>query len=316
LTTAATAAPTTATTAVQADPAAAYLKAIGRTRLLDAAAEVELARQIEAGLFAQDRLDTADGLTAADRADLEWLAAAGRIAKDRMVEANLRLVVSVAKRYVYTGMPLLDLVQEGNIGLIRAVEKFDHTLGFKFSTYATWWIKQAVHRAADDQSRTIRVPAHMAELIAKVTRTRRGLETARGREATPAEIGAELGLTADRVTEVLAYDRAPVSLHAPLGEDGGELGDLVEDTAGPSVEDSVTGATLRAQLDQVLAELTEREGEVLALRYGLADGEVHTLDEVGRTYGVTRERIRQIEKKALAKLRLRPRAELLRDYLV
>lgn len=313
----------TTTTATVADsPAkeasAAYLAAIGRTPLLDADGEVALARQIEAGLLAQERLDGTAGLTETDRADLEWLAAAGRIAKDRMVEANLRLVVSVAKRYAHGSVPLLDLVQEGNLGLIRAVEKFDHTLGFKFSTYATWWIKQAVRRGLDEQSRTIRVPAHMAEQIAKVSRTRRTLAARWDREPTPAEIAAELDLTGERVAEIQGYDRAPVSLHTPLGDDGdgGELGDIVEDTGTTPVEDQATNATLRAQIDRVLADLTEREASVLTLRYGLdSTGEPQSLDQIGRAYGVTRERIRQIEGKAMAKLRVSSRADLLRDYL-
>ncbi|MGW0661858.1 sigma-70 family RNA polymerase sigma factor [Streptodolium elevatio] len=304
--------------AASTDSVADYLKRIGRTPLLDAEREVALARQIEAGLYAQDRLDTDHTLTAAARADLEWLAAAGRMAKQHMIEANLRLVVSVAKRYAATGVPLPDLIQEGNCGLIRAVEKFDHERGFKFSTYAMWWIKQAVQRAVDETSRTIRVPSHMAELIAKVDRTSRRLERDLGRPATAAEIGAELDLTAEKVTQVQGYDRRPVSLHMPIGSEGeGELGDLIEDTASAPVEDQVAMAGLRAELDRVLADLTQREAEVVTLRFGLAgDGEPKTFEEIGRRFGVTRERIRQIEVKAMAKLRMKSRASLLRDYLV
>ncbi|WP_436775549.1 sigma-70 family RNA polymerase sigma factor [Yinghuangia sp. YIM S09857] len=299
------------------DSVADYLKRIGRTPLLDAEREVALARQIEAGLYAQERLDTDHALDAAARADLEWLAAAGRTVKQHMIEANLRLVVSVAKRYAATGVPLPDLIQEGNCGLIRAVEKFDHERGFKFSTYAMWWIKQAVQRAVDETSRTIRVPAHMAELIAKVDRTSRRLERDLGRAPTAAEIGAELDLTAEKVTRVQGYDRRPVSLHTPIGSEGdGELGDIIEDTVSTPVADQVADAGLRAELDRVLADLTEREAEVVTLRFGLAgDGEPRTFEEIGRHFGLTRERIRQIEVKAMAKLRRESRASVLRDYL-
>ncbi|MFB4293195.1 RNA polymerase sigma factor [Nonomuraea sp. ATR24] len=306
------------TAAATTDQVKDYLKNIGRVRLLDAQQEVALGERIEAGLFAQERLDRdGDALSPQDRADLEWIAADGRLAKDRMIEANLRLVVSIAKRQTGRGLPFLDLIQEGNLGLMRAVEKFDHRLGLKFSTYATWWIKQAVGRALADQSRTIRVPVHMTELINKVARARRELFQSLGREPSDEEIAEQVELTAERVEEIRGYAREPVSLSTPLGEEGDtELGDLIEDAGALDPTDAVGLDLLRDQLRQILDGLTEREAGVIALRFGLADGEPKTLDEIGKVYGVTRERIRQIEAKTMSKLRHPGRATALRDYLV
>ncbi|MEQ4715574.1 RNA polymerase sigma factor [Nonomuraea sp. B19D2] len=310
---AAVATTTTATT----DPVKDYLKQIGKIRLLDAHQEVALGERIEAGLFAQERLDReCHILSSQDRADLEWIAADGRLAKDQMIEANLRLVVSIAKRQTGRGLPMLDLIQEGNMGLMRAVEKFDHKLGLKFSTYATWWIKQAIGRALADQSRTIRIPVHMTELINKVNRARRELFQSLGREPSDEEIGLRAELTAEKVREIRGYAREPISLSLQLGDEGDtELGDLIEDVEAGDPTDVIGHDLLREQLLEVLGGLTEREAGVIALRYGLADGEPKTLDEIGKVYGVTRERIRQIEAKTMSKLRHPSRAMPLRDYL-
>lgn len=302
-----------------------YLKQIGRIRLLDAQQEVALGERIAAGLLAQERLDLDQtllaeqghaALSAQERADLEWTAADGRLARERMIEANLRLVVSIAKRWTGRGLPLLDLIQEGNVGLMRAVEKFDHTLGLKFSTYATWWIKQAITRAMADQARTIRIPVHMVELINKVARVQRRLQSELGREPTPEEIAQESELEVDRVIEVQRYGREPISLHTPLGEEGdSEFGDLIEDTEAVSPADAVSFTLLQQQLRALLDQLSEREAGVISMRYGLTDGKPMTLDEIGRVYGVTRERIRQIEAKTMSKLRHPSRSLALRDYL-
>ncbi|MBB6348221.1 RNA polymerase sigma factor RpoD-like protein [Nonomuraea muscovyensis] len=299
-----------------ADSVKTYLKAIGRVPLLSAEQEIDLAKRIEAGLFAQERLDTETDLPADLRADLAWIVDDGARAKQRMLEANLRLVVSIAKRYTGRGMLFLDLIQEGNLGLIRTIEKFDYRLGFKFSTYATWWIKQAITRAMADQARTIRIPVHMVELINKVARTQRRLQSDLGREPTPEEIATETDLPVERVVEVQAYGREPISLHTPLGETGdSEFGDLIEDTEAVSPADAVSFTLLQQQLRSLLGELTEREAGVISMRYGLTDGKPMTLDEIGKVYGVTRERIRQIEAKTMSKLRHPSRALALRDYL-
>ncbi len=293
-----------------------YLKQIGKVPLLSAEQEIDLAKRIEAGLFARERLDTELDLPADLRADLEWIAEDGALAKERMLEANLRLVVSIAKRYTGRGMLFLDLIQEGNLGLIRTIEKFDYTLGFKFSTYATWWIKQAITRAMADQSRTIRIPVHMVEVINKVSSTQRRLLADLGREPTPEEIAAEVEMAPDKVAEVQRYAREPISLHTPLGEEGdSELGDLIEDSESPSPAEQVSFTLMRSQLLQILDSLSEREAGVISMRYGLTDGRPMTLDEIGKVYGVTRERIRQIEAKTMSKLRHPSRAEALRDYL-
>jgi RNA polymerase primary sigma factor len=303
-------------TAVGADSVKTYLKAIGRVPLLTAEQEIELAKRIEAGLFAQERLDTEPGLTPELRADLEWISDDGLRAKRRMLEANLRLVVSIAKRYTGRGMLFLDLIQEGNLGLIRTIEKFDYRLGYKFSTYATWWIKQAITRAMADQARTIRIPVHMVELINKVARVHRRLQSELGREPTPDEIAKESELEVDRVVEIQGYGREPISLHTPLGEEGdSEFGDLIEDTEAISPAEAVSFTLLQQQLHSLLDQLSEREAGVITMRYGLADGKPMTLDEIGRIYGVTRERIRQIEAKTMSKLRHPSRALALRDYL-
>ncbi|MEU5869551.1 MULTISPECIES: RNA polymerase sigma factor [unclassified Nonomuraea] len=303
-------------TAVGADSVKTYLKEIGRVPLLTAEQEIELAKRIEAGLFATERLDSEPGLPPELRADLEWIADDGLRAKRRMLEANLRLVVSIAKRYTGRGMLFLDLIQEGNLGLIRTIEKFDYRLGYKFSTYATWWIKQAITRAMADQARTIRIPVHMVELINKVARVQRRLQSDLGREPTPEEIAAETDLDVERVAEVQSYGREPISLSTPLGEEGdSEFGDLIEDTEAVSPADAVSFTLLQQQLHSLLDQLSEREAGVITMRYGLADGKPRTLDEIGRVYGVTRERIRQIEAKTMSKLRHPSRAMALRDYL-
>ncbi|GAA3556994.1 hypothetical protein GCM10022419_042000 [Nonomuraea rosea] len=303
-------------TAVGADSVKTYLKAIGRVPLLTAEQEIELAKRIEAGLFASERLDSEPNLPAQLRADLEWIVDDGLRAKRRMLEANLRLVVSIAKRYTGRGMLFLDLIQEGNLGLIRTIEKFDYRLGYKFSTYATWWIKQAITRAMADQARTIRIPVHMVELINKVARAQRRLQSELGREPTPEEIAKESELEADRVVEIQGYGREPISLHTPLGEEGdSEFGDLIEDTEAISPAEAVSFTLLQQQLHALLDQLSEREAGVITMRYGLADGKPMTLDEIGRIYGVTRERIRQIEAKTMSKLRHPSRALALRDYL-
>nr|WP_231134128.1 RNA polymerase sigma factor [Motilibacter deserti] len=306
---------------VGADLVRVYLREIGRVPLLTAEQEVSLARSVEAGLFAAERLETGDDdpelrHDAQLRHDLGVLAREGRRAKEHLVAANLRLVVSVAKRYAGRGLPLLDLVQEGNLGLIRAVEKFDYTRGYKFSTYASWWIRQAVSRALADQGRTIRVPVHMAESINRVLRSQRSLLQELGREPTPDEVAERAQLPVVRVVEALRVAVEPVSLHLAVGEDGGsELGDLIEDVEAVTPVDSVCSSLLHDHLDAVLSCLGERERQVVRLRYGLDDGEVHTLEEVGQRFGVTRERVRQIEAKTLAKLRQPTFAQQLRDYL-
>ncbi|MET7486292.1 RNA polymerase sigma factor [Streptomyces sp. NPDC005538] len=293
-----------------------YLREIGRIPLLTAAEEVELARRVEAGLFAEERLGSAVDLDSQLALDLDKLVVMGRMAKRRLIEANLRLVVSVAKRYVGRGLTMLDLVQEGNLGLIRAVEKFDYARGYKFSTYATWWIRQAMSRALADQARTIRVPVHVVELINRVVRVQRRMLQERGYEPTPEEVADHLDLAPERVSEVLRLAQEPVSLHAPVGEeDDVALGDLIEDGDATSPVESAAFLLLRQHLDAVLSTLGERERKVVQLRYGLADGRPRTLEEIGRIFGVTRERIRQIESKTLNKLRDHAFADQLRGYL-
>jgi RNA polymerase primary sigma factor len=300
-----------------ADPVKDYLKQIGKVPLLNAGQEVELAKRIEAGLFAEERLaEGSPSLSTNARIDLEWIAEDGRRAKNHLLEANLRLVVSLARRYTGRGILFLDLIQEGNLGLIRGVEKFDYTRGYKFSTYATWWIRQAITRALADQSRTIRLPVHIAEAINKLARVQRQMLQDLGREPTPEELAAELDMTPERVTEVQKYGREPVSLHTPLGEDGdGELGDLIEDSQAIQPVEAVSFTLLQEQLHSVLGTLSEREAGVVSMRFGLTDGQPKTLDEIGKVYGVTRERIRQIESKTMSKLRHPSRSNLLRDYL-
>ncbi|ANB06276.1 RNA polymerase subunit sigma-70 [Streptomyces ambofaciens] len=293
-----------------------YLREIGRIPLLTAAEEVDLARRVEAGLFAEEKLRLATDLDSRLALDLDRLVVLGRVAKRRLIEANLRLVVSVAKRYVGRGLSMLDLVQEGNLGLIRAVEKFDYARGYKFSTYATWWIRQAMSRALADQARTIRVPVHVVELINRVVRVQRRMLQERGYEPTPQEVAAQLDLAPERVGEVLRLAQEPVSLHAPVGEeDDVALGDLIEDGDAASPVESAAFLLLRQHLDAVLSTLGERERKVVQLRYGLADGRPRTLEEIGRLFGVTRERIRQIESKTLNKLRDHAYADQLRGYL-
>ncbi|MEU0964854.1 RNA polymerase sigma factor [Streptomyces sp. NPDC005917] len=293
-----------------------YLREIGRVPLLTAAEEVELARSVEAGLFAEEKLGNAPDLDSELALDLDRLVVMGRMAKRRLIEANLRLVVSVAKRYVGRGLTMLDLVQEGNLGLIRAVEKFDYARGYKFSTYATWWIRQAMSRALADQARTIRVPVHVVELINRVVRVQRRMLQERGYEPTPEEVAAHLELAPERVGEVLRLAQEPVSLHAPVGEeDDVALGDLIEDGDAASPVESAAFLLLREHLEAVLSTLGERERKVVQLRYGLADGRPRTLEEIGRIFGVTRERIRQIESKTLNKLRDHAFADQLRGYL-
>ncbi|MER7930173.1 MULTISPECIES: RNA polymerase sigma factor [unclassified Streptomyces] len=293
-----------------------YLREIGRIPLLTAAEEVDLARRVEAGLFAEEKLGSAFDLDSQLAVDLDRLVVMGRMAKRRLIEANLRLVVSVAKRYVGRGLTMLDLVQEGNLGLIRAVEKFDYARGYKFSTYATWWIRQAMSRALADQARTIRVPVHVVELINRVVRVQRRMLQERGYEPTPEEVADHLDLAPERVSEVLRLAQEPVSLHAPVGEeDDVALGDLIEDGDATSPVESAAFLLLRQHLDVVLSTLGERERKVVQLRYGLADGRPRTLEEIGRIFGVTRERIRQIESKTLNKLRDHAFADQLRGYL-
>jgi RNA polymerase primary sigma factor len=299
------------------DPVKDYLKQIGKVPLLNAEQEVELAKRIEAGLFAEEKLgDGRDGLRPDTRMDLEWIAEDGRRAKNHLLEANLRLVVSLAKRYTGRGMLFLDLIQEGNLGLIRAVEKFDYTKGYKFSTYATWWIRQAITRAMADQARTIRIPVHMVEVINKLARVQRQMLQDLGREPTPEELAAELDMTPEKVIEVQKYGREPISLHTPLGEDGdSEFGDLIEDSEAIQPGEAVSFTLLQEQLHSVLDTLSEREAGVVSMRFGLTDGQPKTLDEIGKVYGVTRERIRQIESKTMSKLRHPSRSQVLRDYL-
>ncbi len=300
-----------------ADPVKDYLKQIGKVPLLNARQEVELAKRIEAGLFAEEKLAEGSGVLRADQSlDLELVAEDGRRAKDHLVEANLRLVVSLARRYTGRGMLFLDLIQEGNLGLIRGVEKFDYTRGYKFSTYATWWIRQAITRAMADQARTIRLPVHIVEAIGRLARVQRQMLQDLGRDPTPDELAAELDMTPERLVEVQRYGREPISLHLPLGEDGdSEFGDLIEDSEAIQPGEAVSFTLLQEQLHSVLGTLSEREAGVVSMRFGLTDGQPKTLDEIGKVYGVTRERIRQIESNTMSKLRHPSRSKLLRDYL-
>jgi RNA polymerase primary sigma factor len=308
--------------AVTGDLVRIYLREIGRVPLLTAQDEVDLAKAIEAGLFAEEKLQ-ADGMPAqaspvglgAGLAELAMLAAEGMHAKQRLIEANLRLVVSIAKRYIGRGLVFLDLIQEGNLGLIRAVEKFDYTKGYKFSTYATWWIRQAITRAIADQARTIRIPVHMVETINKMARIQRQLHQDLGREASPDEIAMEMGLSPERVAEIQRIAQEPVSLQSPIGEEDSDLGDFIEDADAVVPMEAAAFIMLQDQLEQVLDNLTVREQRIIQLRFGLTDGHPRTLEEVGREFGVTRERIRQIESKTLAKLRHPSRAQMLREYL-
>jgi RNA polymerase primary sigma factor len=305
-----------ATAGATADPVKDYLKQIGKVALLNAEQEVELAKRIEAGLFAEEKLNSGEKLDPKLRRELFWIAEDGRRAKNHLLEANLRLVVSLAKRYTGRGMLFLDLIQEGNLGLIRAVEKFDYTKGYKFSTYATWWIRQAITRAMADQARTIRIPVHMVEVINKLARVQRQMLQDLGREPTPEELAKELDMTPEKVIEVQKYGREPISLHTPLGEDGdSEFGDLIEDSEAVVPADAVSFTLLQEQLHSVLDTLSEREAGVVSMRFGLTDGQPKTLDEIGKVYGVTRERIRQIESKTMSKLRHPSRSQVLRDYL-
>ncbi len=299
-----------------ADPVKDYLKQIGKVPLLNAEMEVELAKRIEAGLFSEEKLNKGGKITPKVLEELEWISEDGRRAKNHLLEANLRLVVSLAKRYTGRGMLFLDLIQEGNLGLIRAVEKFDYTKGYKFSTYATWWIRQAITRAMADQARTIRIPVHMVEVINKLARVQRQMLQDLGREPTPEELAKELDMTPEKVIEVQKYGREPISLHTPLGEDGdSEFGDLIEDSEAIVPADAVSFTLLQEQLHAVLDTLSEREAGVVSMRFGLTDGQPKTLDEIGKVYGVTRERIRQIESKTMSKLRHPSRSQVLRDYL-
>ncbi len=299
-----------------ADPVKDYLKQIGKVPLLNAEMEVELAKRIEAGLFSEEKLAKGGRISPKMLEEYEWISQDGRRAKNHLLEANLRLVVSLAKRYTGRGMLFLDLIQEGNLGLIRAVEKFDYTKGYKFSTYATWWIRQAITRAMADQARTIRIPVHMVEVINKLARVQRQMLQDLGREPTPEELAKELDMTPEKVIEVQKYGREPISLHTPLGEDGdSEFGDLIEDSEAIVPADAVSFTLLQEQLHAVLDTLSEREAGVVSMRFGLTDGQPKTLDEIGKVYGVTRERIRQIESKTMSKLRHPSRSQVLRDYL-
>jgi RNA polymerase primary sigma factor len=305
-----------ARSAATSDPVRMYLKEIGRVPLLTAAEEVDLAKRVEAGLFASEKLTTQPDLPMDFERELELIERQGQLAKKRLIEANLRLVVSIAKRYVGRGMLFLDLIQEGNLGLIRAVEKFDYTKGYKFSTYATWWIRQAITRAIADQARTIRIPVHMVETINKLIRIQRQLLQDLGREPTPEEIGAEMEMPPERVREIQKLAQEPVSLETPIGEeDDSNLGDFIEDSDAIVPVDAASFILLQEQLDAILHSLSEREKKVIQLRFGLTDGHPHTLEEVGKEFGVTRERIRQIESKTLSKLRHPSRSQKLRDYL-
>ena len=299
------------------DPVKDYLKQIGKVALLNAEQEVDLAKRIEAGLYAEHLLKTEqDTMTPKQARELHWVVSDGQTAKNHLLEANLRLVVSLAKRYTGRGMLFLDLIQEGNLGLIRAVEKFDYSKGYKFSTYATWWIRQAITRAMADQARTIRIPVHMVEVINKLARVQRQMLQDLGREPTPDELAMELDMTPEKVAEVQKYGREPISLHTPLGEDGdSEFGDLIEDSEAVVPADAVSFMMLQEQLHRVLDTLSDRESGVIEMRFGLQDGQPKTLDEIGRRYGVTRERIRQIESKTMSKLRHPARSQSLRDYL-
>ncbi|KAB1650022.1 RNA polymerase sigma factor [Pseudoclavibacter endophyticus] len=305
-----------AITGATADPVKDYLKQIGRVALLNAEEEVDLAMRIEAGLFAEDKLANGNITDRKLERELKSIVRDGKRAKSHLLGANLRLVVSLAKRYTGRGMQFLDLIQEGNLGLIRAVEKFDYTKGFKFSTYATWWIRQAITRAMADQARTIRIPVHMVEVINKLARVQRQMLQDLGREPTPEELAIELDMTPEKVVEVQKYGREPISLHTPLGEDGdSEFGDLIEDTEAVVPADAVSFTMLQRQLESLLDSLSEREAGVIRMRFGLGDGMPKTLDQIGDTFGVTRERIRQIESKTMAKLRHPSRSQSLRDYL-
>jgi RNA polymerase primary sigma factor len=302
-------------TSVMGDSVHTYLKSIGRTSLLTAEQEVELAKRIEAGLFAEHKLETETGLANAYRRDLEAVAEDGRGAKAHMLEANLRLVVSVAKKYSDRGLSLLDVVQEGNLGLIRAVEKFDYTKGYKFSTYAMWWIRQAIQRGFADSARTIRLPVHVLEMLSKLSRVERDMHQRLGREPTPEELAVELDRTPDQIEELLRTSRQPISLDSTIGEDGEtSIGDLIEDVDAPEASELVDRQLLADQLRHALDALTPREATIMAMRFGLYDGNPHTLDEIGRALGLTRERIRQLEKQSLSKLRHPSRAQPLLDY--
>ena len=304
-------------TGATADPVKDYLKQIGKVALLNAAEEVELAMRIEAGLFAEEKLS---GMAAAEKSsqlglDLQWVARDGQRAKSHLLGANLRLVVSLAKRYTGRGMQFLDLIQEGNLGLIRAVEKFDYTKGFKFSTYATWWIRQAITRGMADQARTIRLPVHLVEQVNKLSRLKRELHQQLGRDATLDELAAESGIDADKISDLLDHARDPVSLDMPVGTDEeAPLGDFIEDTESASAESAVVAGFMHRDIDKVLGTLDEREREVVRMRYGLVDGRPRTLDEIGREFGISRERVRQIERDSMAKLRTGDRSEVLRAY--
>jgi len=298
-----------------ADLVRVYLNGIGRTALLSAAQEVDLAKRIEAGVFAQHMLDSTDSPEGANSAELRALVRDGHRAKNHLLEANLRLVVSLAKRYTGRGMPLLDLIQEGNLGLIRAVEKFDYTKGFKFSTYATWWIRQAITRGMADQGRTIRLPVHLVEQVNKLARTKRDLHQQLGREATHEELANEVGITPEKVSDLLDHARDPVSLDMPVGsEEDAPLGDFIEDGEATDAESAVISGLLHDDLRRVLATLDDREQSVIRLRYGLDDGQPHTLDQIGKRFGLSRERVRQIEREVMSKLRQGERAEKLRAY--
>ena len=299
-----------------ADPVKDYLKQVGKVSLLNAQQEVDLAMRIEAGLYAEHKLAENPDMDKDLKKAMRWVVHDGKRAKNHLLEANLRLVVSLAKRYTGRGMLFLDLIQEGNLGLIRAVETFDYSKGFKFSTYATWWIRQAITRAMADQARTIRIPVHMVEVINKLARVQRQMLQDLGREPTPEELGKELDMTPEKVIEVQKYGREPISLHTPLGEDGdSEFGDLIEDSEAVVPADAVSFTLLQEQLHSVLDTLSEREAGVVAMRFGMTDGQPKTLDEIGKVYGVTRERIRQIESKTMSKLRHPSRSQVLRDYL-
>ncbi len=307
---------TTTITGATADPVKDYLKQIGKVALLNAELEVELAKRIEAGLFAEEKLATDKKLSKDMGRDLKWVVKDGQRAKSHLLEANLRLVVSLAKRYTGRGMQFLDLIQEGNLGLIRAVEKFDYTKGYKFSTYATWWIRQAITRAMADQARTIRIPVHMVEVINKLSRVQRQLLQDLGREPTPEELARELDMTPEKVVEVQKYGREPISLSTPLGEDGdSEFGDLIEDTEAVQPADAVAFRIMQREIERLLDTLTPREAAVIRSRYGIGDGVMKTLDQIGEEHGVTRERIRQIEAKTMSKLKHPSRAQWLRDFI-
>jgi RNA polymerase primary sigma factor len=304
-------------TSVMGDSVHTYLKSIGRTSLLTAEQEVDLAKRIEAGLYAEHKLETETKLSARDRADLEAVAADGRLAKAHMLEANLRLVVSVAKKYSDRGLSLLDVVQEGNLGLIRAVEKFDYTKGYKFSTYAMWWIRQAIQRGFADSARTIRLPVHVLEMLSKLSRVERDMHQRLGREPTPEELAVELDRTPDQIEELLRTSRQPISLDSTIGEDGEtSIGDLIEDVDAPEASELVDRQLMADQLRHALDALTPREATIMAMRFGLYDGNPHTLDEIGKALGLTRERIRQLEKQSLSKLRHPSRAQPLLEYAV